>query len=294
MLKGPCGVKLQDYETIIISQTKEKSACCKSACSKSCCKPKCKKECCCRIFEINVLPSTGDTGAGFDTIVPSDLMAGRELESFESRSVSVEVFDPSPLSHNLIRNNIAKEDHKEYTKTWINSLTGKIYKLSVNGFWYLFGDLKSGGADNKETVKSYLINVFSYASDTDQPLSKQGSRVNFGQTVIDYYGFKDSVFSAKETGNYSLSVKLSFKSLVESKSLIKLELIDENNKVLDSQLKSIFTLSDVKGGYVDGLSFTSVLSLLEERQVSVRLTLISGDVNLKVSSDSRFEGYILN
>jgi hypothetical protein len=291
MLRGPCGVKLQDYETIIVSQTKECSR--SSSCCKPSCKPKCKKECCCRIFEINVLPASGASGSAFSPLVPSDLLSGKDLDSIESRAITVEAFDPSPLSHNLIRNNLAKDDHTSYTNTWINSLTGKIYKLSVNGFWYLFGDMKSN-CNDKEAVKSYLINVFSYSSEKEQSLTKQGSKVQFSKTLIDYYGFSDSIFTAKETGNYSLTVKLQFKSSTESKSLIKVELVDENNKVLDSQLKSVLPLSDGTSRYFDSLFFTSVLSLLEEKKVSVKVTLISDDLNLKLDTGSKFEGYILN
>jgi len=243
-LCGPCGVNLDDFNTVIITQQDE--------CKKKCCK----KGCTCKVLVFNVT-STGSTGS-----VAS------------SNSTFVEQYDPSPLQENLIfnpnfiPNELQSNKSSDKANIWINSLTGKIYKLFPNGYWYLQGDLRKRYND-----------IFSVVCEEKQSITSED---NYLPPTLLRTGF------SPKDGSYSVNLKLQFEQDKKSNNIIKVEVLDYD-KVLDSSIKSFDSV-------VDSISLPMILNLKETSNLNIKITTLykQYQVNNLWISNFKLEGFLIN
>jgi len=236
-ISGPCGLNLSNYNTVVISQ-KGKNKC------------KCKKECSCKVFLFNVV-GTGGTGS-----VAS------------SNSTFAEQFDPTPMHENqlfdfnFIPSSLQDNRQSSGGNIWINTLTGKIYKLFPNGYWYLQGNIRKG-----------YNNVFSVTSD-------ERKNITLGETLR----FN---FSPKE-GIYSVNLKLHFEQDARSNNIIEINVYD-GEKLLETNVKPFESL-------VDSIILPMNLTLKENSDFNVKLTVVQQQyqMNNLWLTNSKIDGFLIN
>lgn len=230
-IKGPCGINLDSFDTVVISQPNK-------------CNKKCGSKCSCKVFVFEILAPTGGTASTGGTVPLAP------FSSPSSNTTYVEQFDPSPIAEssffnpNFLPSALDIFNVTNKSDIWINSLTKRIYKLFPNGYWYLQGDL---GRTTSVSIES----------SSKQEVKESGTNLSYSGLGL-----------VNTTGTYSVTSELTFQQEGKGVSLVSIQYLD-GAKVIKSQTKQL-TFSLALEETVD-ISFVSQLVSGTQVQVVVTL-----------------------
>lgn len=268
--RGPCGVNLENYDTTVVLQH--------SSCKK---KNKCKKSnCSCRVIIFELL-STGNTGSTGST--------GTTALTSPAFTTHFEQFDPQPLAVSSLKGFLPlATSSNPQSNTWVNSLTGNIFKQFPNGYWYQQGVLKNSSSSA----------AFSASTSGDyQNVTPQGTVVAFTNQSVDHTNLtRVGSYLVTEDGTYNLHTKLELAQSQLGSALVEVEFFSSSviTKSLSKRKSTLKFEHLYNNKYVDSLEFSTVVSLFQGDEVKVRVSLLSGGFDTQVSPhESSFDGHKL-